>query len=586
MARIPQTFIDDLLTRIDIIDIVDTRVPLKKTGSNYSARCPFHDEKTPSFTVSAAKQFYYCFGCAASGNAIGFLMQHDNLSFIEAIEHLAQQVGIPVPMETNNAAQNTRRQFYATLQRANDFYQQQLRQHPTAEQVKIYLKNRGLSGKIAKTFNIGFAPAGWDNLQKYLADIDPKELIACGLLVQNEKGKFYDRFRDRIIFPIHDRQGRVVAFGGRVLGDELPKYLNSPETDIFHKGSELYGLYEALHANRQLAEILVVEGYMDVIALAQHGITNAVATLGTATTKLNAERLFRQVSHVIFCFDGDTAGRAAAWRALENILPLLEDEFTVHFMFLPEGEDPDSLIRKLGKPAFQQLITDAMPLSRFLLNHLCKATDLNSLDGRSRLVKLAEPLLKQIPGKIFQQLLISELAKRARMDAEQLRVLLKLEIAVPSMPYQQRPQQLEKAPNLMSKVISLVLQRPETVSHLENGKDTQNIQLPGVATLKKLLDLLTTTPNLTAGALLEHWRDNKEYQRLKELARQDLGGIEDFSIEQATNELADALKRLEQASIEQKLFNLHEKRKAGEFTPADKHTEAALRTAQRVIQKK
>jgi len=586
MARIPQTFIDDLLARIDIVDIVDKRITLKKAGSNYSARCPFHNEKTPSFTVSARKQFYYCFGCGASGNAIGFLMQHDNFSFIEAIKQLAQQVGMTVPLDSNDDNHDARQPLYAILQRANQFYQQQLRQHAAADKVKTYLKERGLTGQIAKTFNLGFAPPGWDNLQRHLADISSEQLIACGLLIKNEKGQFYDRFRDRIIFPIRDRQGRVIGFGGRVMGDDIPKYLNSPETAIFHKGSELYGLYEALQINRQLEQMLVVEGYMDVIALAQHNITNVVATLGTATTKLNAERLFRQVTNVIFCFDGDAAGRTAAWRALENILPLLEDEFTIRFMFLPEGEDPDSLVRKLGRADFQQFVMQATPLSTFLLNHLSKATDLDSLEGRSRLAKLATPFLEQIPGEIFRESLIENLAARTHMDARQLRKLLKLAVHQKPTARPQIPQISKKPPSLMQRAISLLLQYPEAAKNLEIIEKYKKIELPGTQILTSLLDLLAIDPHLTTGALLEHWRNNERYSLLATLAMRQLEGMEKLTIEQITRELEDTLARLVFDSKEQKLSNLHAKYAAGELNQAEKLTYSALLTEQRTLTKK
>lgn len=587
MAKIPKTFIDDLLTRIDVVDVINQRVPLKKTGSNYAARCPFHQEKTPSFTVSEHKQFYYCFGCGASGNAIGFLMQHDNLSFIEAIEQLAQQVGMPLPVETNNNNIDERQQLYSIMQRANEFYQQQLRQHQDAKKVKIYLQNRGLSGQIAKKFGIGFAPLAWDNLQKYLADIHTEKLLSCGLLIKNDKKKIYDRFRDRIMFPIRDRQGRIIGFGGRMLGDNIPKYLNSPETPIFHKGSELYGLYEALQTNRQLDSILVVEGYMDVIALAQFNITNTVATLGTATTKLNAERLFRQASNIIFCFDGDSAGRTAAWRALKNILPLLEDGLDVRFMFLPEGEDPDSLVRRLGKAAFEKLLNQAHPLSVFLLNHLSTAADLTSLDGRSRLVKLAEPLLKQIPGKVLQQLLVAELAKRANIDSQQLHALLKLEAS------SARPQTIpsvltteKRSLSLMQRAISLLLQHPECVKNIQNPTRYQKIGLPGANTLHKLLELASNNPQINAGVLLEHWRGHKLYPRLAALAMRKLAGTEKLSSEQISEELQHTLQRLEFATKEQELSILHTKYAADELDQAGKKAYLELLSEQRIGTKK
>ncbi len=584
MAKIPKTFIDELLTRIDIVDIINQRLPLKKTGSNHVACCPFHQEKTPSFTVSGNKQFYYCFGCGASGNAIGFLMQHDHLNFVEAIEQLAQEAGMTIPVATNNSSIDEHHQLYGIMQRANAFYQQQLRQHQGAEKVTTYLKNRGLSGQVAKKFGLGFAPPGWDNLRKYLTDVDTKKLLSCGLVINNDKGKIYDRFRDRVMFPIRDRQGRIIGFGGRILDDTLPKYLNSPETSIFHKGSELYGLHEALQTNRQLDSILVVEGYMDVIALAQFDITNTVATLGTAMTKLNVERLFRQASNVTFCFDGDSAGRTAAWRALENILPLLEDGLNVRFMFLPEDEDPDSLVRRIGKTDFEKLLNQAQPLSTFLLNRLSDTADLSSLDGRSRLIKFAEPLLKQIPGKVLQQLLVAELAKRAQIDDEQLFTLLKLEAnserqrTTPAEP-------IKRSLSLMQRAISLLLQHPECVKNIHDITRYQEISLPGANILHQLLELAANSPKINAGVLLEHWREHKLYSKLAMLAMRKLEGIEKLSGEQISEELQHTLKRLEFATKEQQLSILHIKYAAGELDQTEQQAYLELLSKQRASSK-
>ncbi|SDT87305.1 DNA primase [Halopseudomonas salegens] len=427
---IPQGFIDDLLARTDIVEVVGDRIKLKKAGKNYSALCPFHNEKSPSFSVSPDKQFYYCFGCGAGGNAIGFLMDHDRLEFPEAVETLARQVGVEVPREeASRGSRNTpsvRKDspLYALLEVADGYYRQQLRHHAQRERAVDYLKGRGLSGQIAKRFGIGFAPPGWDNLMTHLVreKHEVKQLIDAGLVIENEdNGRRYDRLRDRITFPIRDSRGRVVGFGGRVLGDDKPKYLNSPETPVFHKGRELYGLFEARQANRQLDQILVVEGYMDVIALAQQGITHAVATLGTATTEEHLKRLFRVVSLVVFCFDGDNAGRKAAWRALENALPVMTDGRQVRFMFLPDGEDPDSLVRSEGADAFRaRLEQQALPLSDYLLRHLGEEVNSDSLEGKAHLASLALPLIEQIPGKLLKRLLRQELERRTGMDLDSL----------------------------------------------------------------------------------------------------------------------------------------------------------------------
>ena len=364
-GNIPQQFIDDLLTRIDVVDVINQRVPLKKAGTEYKACCPFHDEKTPSFTVSQSKQFYHCFGCGAHGSAIRFLMEYDRLSFPDAIEELAASIGLEVPREDGFTPRDNRKPVYEILEQAARFYAQQLRHHPKANRAIEYLKNRGLSGEIAKTFHLGFAPPGWDNLlKKFGNDEQSLGLLRKAGLISEPEGKRYDRFRDRIMFPIHDSRGRVVGFGGRVLDDGSPKYLNSPETPVFHKGSELYGLWEAKHANKSLPRVLVVEGYMDVIALAQYDIRNAVATLGTAATDQHLEKLFRTAPEVVFCFDGDRAGRDAAWKALNTALPILRDGRQARFLLLPEGEDPDTYVRRIGKDEFMNQVAKSEPLLR------------------------------------------------------------------------------------------------------------------------------------------------------------------------------------------------------------------------------
>ena len=424
-GRIPQYFIDDLLSRIDIIDVVDSRVKLKKTGRNYSACCPFHKEKTPSFTVSPDKQFYYCFGCGASGNALGFVMDHDHLDFPTAVDSLAGQLGLEVPHEQNQQRRGSdHSELYELMSRAVKQYTEQLQHHSQSTRAINYLKQRGLDSKTCEAFGIGFAPPGWDNLQKNLASSVEKEqkLITTGMLVHNEdSNRIYDRFRDRIMFPIRDSRGRYIAFGGRVLGDEKPKYLNSPESPIFHKGKELYGLYEARQNNRKLSRMLVVEGYMDVVALSQQGISNSVATLGTATTSDHMQRLFKVVPEVIFCFDGDDAGRRAAWRALESTLPHMEDGRQARFMFLPQGEDPDSMVRQVGAEAFLQLLKEqALSLDNFLFQQLEEDLDLSSMDGRARLAKLTGPYLKQLPEGLFHQLLLKKLSDLTGLDSQYL----------------------------------------------------------------------------------------------------------------------------------------------------------------------
>lgn len=416
---IAQGFIDDLLNRTDIVEVVSSRVQLKKSGKNYTACCPFHQEKTPSFSVNHDKQFYYCFGCGAGGNALGFIMDHDHLDFPEAVEELAKRAGVEVEHEDSSAPKKPRQAvdspLYALLTAASDYYRAALKNHPQRNAAVNYLKNRGVSGVIARDFALGFAPPGWDNLSKHLGgdSLQQKALVDAGLLAENaETQRRYDRFRDRIIFPIHDSRGRIIGFGGRVLGDDKPKYLNSPETAVFHKGQELYGLYEARKHNRQLNEIIVVEGYMDVIALAQQGLRNAVATLGTATSEEHIKRLFRVVPSILFCFDGDNAGRKAAWRALESTLSNLKDGHQARFLFVPDGEDPDSLIRSEGLDAFQARITQqAVPLTEYFFSHLAEEVNLESLEGKAHMATLAAPLIERIPGANLRALMRQKLTQ-------------------------------------------------------------------------------------------------------------------------------------------------------------------------------
>ncbi|WP_137822878.1 DNA primase [Pseudomonas sp. D(2018)] len=425
---IPQGFIDDLLNRTDIVEVIGARVQLKKAGKNYTARCPFHSEKTPSFSVSPDKQFYYCFGCGAGGNALGFVMDHDHLDFPQAVEDLAKRAGLEVPREEGGRSsghrQPTDSPLYALLTAASDYYRHALKQHPTRKAAVEYLKGRGLTGEIARDFALGFSPPGWDNLLKHMGgdSLQQKHMIDAGLLIENaETGKRYDRFRDRVMFPIRDSRGRIIAFGGRVLGDDKPKYLNSPETPVFHKGQELYGLFEARKHNRNLDEIMVVEGYMDVIALAQQGLRNAVATLGTATSEEHIRRLFRLVPSILFCFDGDQAGRKAAWRALEATLPSLEDGRRARFLFLPEGEDPDSLVRKEGTDAFRARITQhAQPLADYFFQQLTQEADPSSLEGKAHLATLAAPLIERVPGANLKVLMRQRLAEITGLNGDAL----------------------------------------------------------------------------------------------------------------------------------------------------------------------
>ncbi|MBD9412970.1 DNA primase [Pseudomonas sp. PDM16] len=444
---IPQSFIDDLLNRTDIVEVVSSRIQLKKAGKNYTACCPFHKEKTPSFSVSPDKQFYYCFGCGAGGNALGFIMDHDSLDFLQAVEDLAKRAGMDIPREESGRGRTPRQPtdspLYPLLTAAADYYRQALKSHPTRKSAVDYLKGRGLTGEIARDFGLGFAPPGWDNLHKHLAGdkLQQKAMIDAGLLIENaENGRIYDRFRDRVMFPIRDSRGRIIAFGGRVLGDDKPKYLNSPETPVFHKGQELYGLYEARKNNRDLDEIMVVEGYMDVIALAQQGLRNAVATLGTATSEEHLKRLFRLVPSVLFCFDGDAAGRKAAWRALEATLPNLQDGRRARFLFLPEGEDPDTLVRSEGTDAFRARINQhAQPLADYFFQQLSEEADPRSLEGKAHLVTLAAPLIERIPGNHLRALMRQRLSEITGLSGEMLMQVAQSAPPTPSTPASHEP---------------------------------------------------------------------------------------------------------------------------------------------------
>ncbi len=411
-GRIPPEFIDDLLARTDIVDLIGTRIQLRKAGKDFQARCPFHEEKSPSFTVSSDKQFYHCFGCGAHGTAIGFLMEYDHLAFREAVEELARRVGLELPSDGERTERGPdHAPLFQTMQQAADLYRQQLRDHPQAGRAIEYLKERGLTGEIAARYLLGFAPASGDLVLDRLGGgaSDQGRLLACGLIAEQD-GRRYDRFRGRVMFPIRDRRGRVIGFGGRILGDGKPKYLNSPETPIFHKGRELYGLFEAQQANRKLASLIVVEGYMDAIALAQFGITNAVATLGTATTSDHLQQLLRAAPELVFCFDGDRAGREAAWKALNVALPLATGHQSIRFLFLPEGEDPDTLVRTEGAEGFATRMAKASPLSESLLDHLAEQVDMTSIDGRARLAHLAKPLVELMPQGIYRDLVLKRIA--------------------------------------------------------------------------------------------------------------------------------------------------------------------------------
>lgn len=508
---IPSVFIDDLLTRVDVVDLIDSYLPLKKTGSNYVARCPFHTEKTPSFSVSRRKQFYHCFGCGASGNAIGFLMDYSHLNFVEAVEDLASFVGIDVPREESATTPLIGKQdlasLYAVQQQVAKFYAQQLRDSNNDGLAVQYFKDRGVSGEVARDFLLGYAPDQWH----LLADqFDTGLLKKAGLLIAKEGGRSYDRFRGRIMFPIRDRRGRVVAFGARVLGDALPKYLNSPETPVFHKSNEVYGLYELLEKKGRPAQILLVEGYMDVIALAQFGLRNAVATLGTAPTRAHFDLLFRFTAEIILCFDGDEAGLKAAWRAIEAGLPCLKDGRHIRVMLLPEKEDPDSLIRREGVDAFLARLAAASPLSDYFFSRLSGALDLQTLEGRAALMVKAKAYLKTLPSGYFREMMVG------RLNEQVEHVSLDLE----SEGTRRRSDISKEKVTPARTANALLLQNPELAQSqfLKDGVDL-SLDSPGLNLLRKVLSVIAKKPELTTGGLLENFRGEPEESQVRALVQ-------------------------------------------------------------------
>jgi DNA primase len=530
---IPDSFIEELLGRVDIVEVIERRLPLKKAGREYQARCPFHDEKTPSFTVSPQKQFYHCFGCGAHGSAIGFLMNYEGFEFVDAVEELARLVGLEVPREATSAPRQDAGLF-ELLAATAAWYQEQLKQNPDAIE---YLKGRGLSGEIAVQFGIGYAPEGWDGLLKKFGTDDKRlGLLKRAGMLSEGKGGVYDKFRHRIMFPIHDRRGRVIAFGGRALGDDGPKYLNSPETELFHKGRELYGLYMARKSEAKLDRILVVEGYMDVVALAQFGFRNCVATLGTATTGDHAELLFRAADEVVYCFDGDRAGRQAAWRALEATLPRLREGRQARFLFLPEGEDPDSMVRRDGADAFAARIGDAQPLSEYFFEHFTAAVDMSSIDGRARLVGLAKPHLDQIPAGVFRDMMIDRLGTLARHRVEDRPPGGSTPRAGP--PGGGAPA-MQKTPIRLA--LAHLVQKPALAAGVRDMDAFEGCDLAGFEIYRELVDFCSKSPNMTTAQLLELWHDHPASSHLGKLATWQLPADES----RAAREFRDAVTGLE-----------------------------------------
>ena len=563
-GRIPERFIDDLLTRIDIVDVIQERVTLKKAGRDWSARCPFHDERSPSFTVSPAKQFYHCFGCGAHGSAIRFLMDYDRLEFPDAIEELASRAGLKVEYEGGQpqAPREDVGDLYTLLDSAATFYRDQLARNPAARE---YFERRGLDAETLKRFNLGFAPNQWDALKSALGT-NPQRLALldkAGMLASGDRGNKYDRFRDRVMFPILDRRGRTIAFGGRVMGkDDGPKYLNSPETPLFHKGRELFGLWQVRDANQKIARLLVVEGYMDVIALHQYGITQAVATLGTATTSDHAEILFRNAADVYFCFDGDRAGRQAAWRAVESVLPRMRDGRQAWFLFVPDGEDPDSLIRAEGLDGFEQRLKQSTPLSEFFFAETGKDVNLTSIDGRARLAERARPLIGQIPDGAFRDLMYVELERLSGAKTVLLGGSGQVNAQGSARLSGGRPAQR----SLVRTAVALLVQAPTLASEIEPPWTFSELRQPGIPLLVELIKLCRDRPALTTGALLEQFAEREESIALNKLATMDL--LVDAG--QGRADFLGALAQLDVQTSQQRLDDLIARQLDGGLSDAER----------------
>ncbi|MDH5230031.1 MAG: DNA primase [Gammaproteobacteria bacterium] len=558
--RIPQHFIDELLSRVDIVDAIESRIPLKKAGREYKACCPFHQEKTPSFTVSSEKQFYHCFGCGAHGTVISFLMEYDHLGFIDAVKELAQLAGMSLPVLEHQVAKvESEIDLFELLEKVVRFYRQQLSKHPQRQKAVDYLKQRGLSGELAAQFEIGFAPPGWNNLSQVLGQDHnlTKALFETGMLIKNDDGRSYDRFRDRIMFPIRDRRGRVVGFGGRVMAQEEPKYLNSPETPIFHKGQELYGLYQARKQLRELPQVLVVEGYMDVVSLAQHGLHYAVAALGTALTESHIRQLARHSQQVIFCFDADAAGYKAAWRALENALPLTELGVEYRFLFLPQGHDPDSFVREFGLQALLSKIKTAESLSNFFFDFLRKKADMRGIEGRARLVGLAQPLIKNIPAGAYQNLMLTQLADISGVTTNILTGGSEVKpVGFKSQPQRTQSQrQVHAAPSPVRQAIQLLVHFPRLAAETGDLPDFQQAEFAGLDLLFELFEFVRERPHSNSGLILEHWRDREAFKYLLKLTRQ----TPQVPITGLQQQFKDTLQRIVQAGIEQQTDRLIQK---------------------------
>ena len=551
MANIPSEFIDQLLDRIDIIDVISPRVNLKKAGKDYQALCPFHTENTPSFTVSQNKQFYHCFGCGKHGSAIGFLMEFEGMEFIDSIETLAQSAGMEIPNQGQRNYNNQSKNLFQVVEHANRYF---LNGFKNSEFAQEYIHNRGISKEVSALFQIGYAEDGWDGLLKRLQNHSQDELMKSGLIVQKDSGKIYDKFRGRIMFPIQDRRGRVIAFGGRaVLAEQKPKYLNSPETPLFHKGKELYGLNLARkHSNSK--SIIVVEGYMDVIALHQAGFKNAVATLGTATSETHLITLLRSYEEIIFCFDGDNAGTEAAWKALQISLPVYRDDKSIRFLFLPAEHDPDTYVKEFGYDAFQKQLDEALTLSHFLLNKLKNNTDLNSIDGRAMFIEKSKAYVQKLPKGQFRQLLMEEVSKMTKTKVD---FNIREKKANTKNVDQWTP---------IRKTIAILVNQPNLVLKLSENLAFNQLNLNGVKILTEIVDFCRRNPHISTAALLEHFREHKAYAHLSSLATVTLN----LNSEQLLLELKDINIYFEKSIQKHRINELRNKQATNGLTTAEK----------------
>ena len=547
---IPQSFIQDLLARTDIVEVIGSRLELKRAGREFKALSPFTNEKSPSFYVSPAKQFFHCFSSGKSGNVIGFLMEYDRLSFVEAVEELAGRAGLEVPREGGKFERLVLEGPLDALAAAERFFREQLRKHQPAID---YLKKRGVSGETAKTFGIGFAPDSWDALAHFFDD--PEHAIEAGLLRKKDsdgegrRGRIYDVFRNRVMFPIRDTRGRVIAFGGRTLADDPAKYLNSPETALFHKGRNLFGLYEAKQSRKSaLPYLIVVEGYMDTVMLAQYGIPEVVATLGTATTHEHLALLFKSTSKVVFCFDGDRAGRSAAWRALEQALPEVDERRECQFMFLPEGHDPDSLVQEIGTEAFRALVEAAQPLSTFLLGELGKQASVATLDGRAKLAGLAKPHLARMKDSPLRSLMVEELVRLTRLRREDFGTSSVQEAPV------ERPRPVADAGSVrpIKRALQLLLERPDLADRVTGVELLADAGLPGLGMLVEAVEFFHANQAAHGGQLLEHWRGTPKAAALERLGKLD-PPLDDAAIER---EFSDAMIHLQQKALRHRIQGL------------------------------